>query len=100
MTRQAKMARGELRNPINGEHLTRGDLKIVLVDEQPRYAATLTVAGYHPELDGRKHWLDLGHDIEGEVFLSIAEFPETSRTVFAVVLSDPAWDDIDWFNVL
>ncbi|MFQ5615332.1 MAG: hypothetical protein ACE5GO_02590 [Anaerolineales bacterium] len=105
MNNQTKSVQGQLLDLNSKEVVAEDSVSIVLAqagrpDERPKYTARMTVEGYKPELDSKTHILRLSEDLAGKVILSLVENPGQTQTQFVVILHDPVWHDLDWFESL
>jgi len=103
MSNQSKSVQGQLLHRSDNSLLAEGSLNAMLVhdesaNDRPKFLATMTVKGKHPDLDSKIHKLKLGEGLEGEVLVSLEGFPDEDHTKFAVVFRGEVWHKKDWFT--
>jgi hypothetical protein len=104
MDNQSKQEMGELLDFGNRELIAEAAVRITYspaesVTERPRYQVSVTIDGYHPELDGKVCFLRLA-TVSGEVFLSLSRPLLSNESVFGTTLLSHVWHSPEWFHSL
>lgn len=100
-----KTVRGQLLEKKSQKLLADVIVVITLIaarnpNDRPRYRVSITTDKYMPDLDMKTHTLKLSENLSGEVQINITGQPSRNQTKFTVILQDPIWNNLDWFNNL
>lgn len=99
-----KIVSGTLLDRDSREVLVDGEFQIDLqhrADDWPEFTVFATLHAYLTDLVGKVMILRLSDTIEGEVHVGgIISPPSRSRMRVKILLQDPIWNNLDWFEDL